>query len=98
MDTVLNSMSTRFVKWNTLYFDLSLLFPNNIPPNNIPRNSFLTLATKLKRFLNPNKGTFIIEELQNKLSEELLSFSKIVELFLKKTHTQYKKSMGNIIL
>ncbi|KAL4088595.1 hypothetical protein QTP88_023684 [Uroleucon formosanum] len=48
LDTVVNSMNTRFVKNNSLYFDLSLLCPKNFPFNNlkdIPESAFLTLAT-----------------------------------------------------
>ncbi|KAL4113078.1 hypothetical protein QTP88_016768 [Uroleucon formosanum] len=83
LDTVVNSMNTRFVKNNSLYFDLSLLCPKNFPFNNlkdIPESAFLTLATKLKPFIpfNDNKENNV-PDIRNRLSEELWNFSNSLE-------------------
>lgn len=75
LDTIINSMTTRFVNNNSLYFDLSLLSPNNFPLNDVPENAFLTLAEKLKPFLNYDDGDNL-KEIRNELLDELLNFSK----------------------
>jgi hypothetical protein len=76
LDTIINSMTTRFVNNNSLYFDLSLLSLNNFPLNYVPENAFLTLAKKLKPFLKCDDGENL-KEIRNQLSDELLNFSKL---------------------
>ncbi|KAL4097464.1 hypothetical protein QTP88_022246 [Uroleucon formosanum] len=95
LDTVVNSMNTRFVKNNSLYFDLSLLCPKNFPFNNlkdIPESAFLTLATKLKPFIpfNDNKENNV-PDIRNRLSEELWNFSNSWKYLKNSLEEEYDK-------
>ncbi|KAL4103686.1 hypothetical protein QTP88_019030 [Uroleucon formosanum] len=95
LDTVVNSMNTRFVKNNSLYFDLSLLCPKNFPFNNlkdIPESAFLTLATKLKLFIpfNDNKENNV-PDIRNRLSEELWNFSNSWKYLKNSLEEEYDK-------
>ncbi|KAL4122318.1 hypothetical protein QTP88_014672 [Uroleucon formosanum] len=96
LDTVVNSMNTRFVKRNnSLYFDLSLLCPKNFPFNNlkdIPESAFLTLATKLKPFIpfNDNKENNV-PDIRNRLSEELWNFSNSWKYLKNSLEEEYDK-------
>ncbi|KAL4127406.1 hypothetical protein QTP88_011577 [Uroleucon formosanum] len=95
LDTVVNSMNTRFVKNNSLYFDLSLLSPKKFPFNNlkdIPESAFLTLATKLKPFIpfNDNKENNV-PDIRNRFSEELWSFSNSWKYLKNSLEEEYDK-------
>jgi hypothetical protein len=52
-DAIIQSMITRFIKNNALYFDLSLLSPNNFESfkNGMPNDVLSTLYSKLKSFI-----------------------------------------------
>ncbi|XP_025194264.1 uncharacterized protein LOC112593893 [Melanaphis sacchari] len=68
-DAIIRSMTTRFIKNNTLYFDLSLLSPNNFESfkNGIPKGALSTLSLKLKSFIECNND---VEQIKSSLYSE----------------------------
>lgn len=95
LDTIIISMTTRFVKNNSLYCDLSLLSPTNFPLNDVPKISLLTLANKLKSFLNCDGGVSDVQKIRNKLLEELNNFSNSWKYL--KNSLQYEYNSLNML-
>lgn len=87
-DAIIRSMTSRFIKNNTLYFDLSLLSPNNFESfkNGMPSGALSTLSLKLKPFIECNND---VEQIKSSLCEELLHFSSSWEFLKKSVNDEY---------
>lgn len=80
MDTVIESMTSRFSNNNELLTDLSLLSPIQFLAHKtkLPHQAFKTLSKKILKFTNYKTE----DEVYNQIHEELISFSNSWE-FLK---------------
>lgn len=87
MDTIIESVNSKFENNSPLYMDLSLLSPVNCNSfkHGFPKTALKALSKNLIRF-TVNDG---LEEFHQKLREELVSFGNNWDNFKKSVEDEY---------